>query len=301
MDIKELIKNKAELINSELKEYINPKDIPQKDIYDAMAYSLNAGGKRLRPVIMLLVCDMLKGDTKDVLPFACAMEMIHTYSLIHDDLPSMDNDDLRRGKPTNHKVFGEAMAILAGDALLNMAFEITSSHQYKNTKNALKAISVLANSSGALGMIGGQVIDIQSENKKISEDLLLQLHTLKTGAIIRSSGVIGAIMSNASSNEIDAIDTYCKNLGIAFQIQDDILDVIGDEAALGKPIGSDSDNEKTTFVTLFGLDGAKEKVLEYSNKATDALKIFGEKGKNLSQLCLYLIDRKYWYFIVKII
>ena len=291
MRLDTILKEKITKINSSLTRYMSYEENPQSIIYDAMKYSLFAGGKRLRPVIMLLVSDMLSGDENEVMPFACAMEMIHTYSLIHDDLPSMDNDDLRRGKPTNHKVYGEAMAILAGDSLLNRAFEITSNHKYKNPERALSAIASLSNSSGTEGMIGGQTVDIQSEGKKISEDELLYLHTLKTGAIIRSSGVIGAIMAGASKDEIKAIDDFCKNLGIAFQIQDDLLDVTGNEAELGKPIGSDTDSEKTTFVSLFGIEGTKKAVCDYTNKAISSLEIFGEKANILIELANYLINR----------
>lgn len=291
MRLDTILKEKITKINSSLTHYMSYEENPQSIIYDAMKYSLFAGGKRLRPVIMLLVSDMLSGDENEVMPFACAMEMIHTYSLIHDDLPSMDNDDLRRGKPTNHKVYGEAMAILAGDSLLNRAFEITSNHKYKNPERALSAIASLSNSSGTEGMIGGQTVDIQSEGKKISEDELIYLHTLKTGAIIRSSGVIGAIMAGASKDEIKAIDDFCKNLGIAFQIQDDLLDVTGNEAELGKPIGSDTDSEKTTFVSLFGIEGTKKAVCDYTNKAISSLEIFGEKANILIELANYLINR----------
>ena len=293
MTLNDVLNEKINIINEELSKYLPKTENPQKNIYDAMGYSLFAGGKRLRPVIMLLVCDMLGGKTEEVLPFACAMEMIHTYSLIHDDLPSMDNDDLRRGKPTNHKVFGEAMAILAGDALLNKAFEIVSSKTYKNPKNALRAISILSNSSGTEGMIGGQVIDIESENKSISSDELLYLHSLKTGAIIRSSGVIGAVMSNAKDEEINAIDNFCYNLGIAFQIQDDLLDVLGNSELLGKNTGSDKENKKTTFITLFGVEKAKNAVNDYTEKAISSLDIFGGKENTLKELANYLINRNY--------
>lgn len=291
MNLENVLKDKIEKINTALTKYMAYEKNPQSIIYDAMKYSLFAGGKRLRPVIMLLVSDMLSGDEDEVMPFACAMEMIHTYSLIHDDLPSMDNDDLRRGKLTNHKVYGEAMAILAGDSLLNKAFEITSQHNYKNPDKALSAIAVLASSSGTEGMIGGQTVDIQSEGKKISTDELIYLHTLKTGAIIRSSGVIGAIMAGASKEQIKAIDEFCKNLGIAFQVQDDLLDVTGNEKELGKPIGSDTDSEKTTFVSLFGIEGTKKAVCDYTNKAISSLDIFGEKANILIELANYLINR----------
>lgn len=293
MDIKEIITEKADIINKVLRGYTEHENNPQSLIYEAMNYSLFAGGKRIRPVIMLLVCDMLSGDENEVMPFACAMEMIHTYSLIHDDLPAMDNDDYRRGKLTNHKKYGEAIAILAGDALLNKAFETVTSAVYKDSSRAIKAMSVLSKSSGTEGMIGGQTVDIESEGKKISPDELLYLHSLKTGAIIRSSGVIGAIMAGAGDDEIKAVDEYCKNLGIAFQIQDDLLDILGNEEILGKATGSDSANEKTTFVTLYGIEESKKAVDSYTEKACSALDVFGSKAQQLKALAYLLVNRSF--------
>ena len=293
MDIKEIITEKADIINKVMRGYTEHENNPQSLIYEAMNYSLFAGGKRIRPVIMLLVCDMLSGDENEVMPFACAMEMIHTYSLIHDDLPAMDNDDYRRGKLTNHKKYGEAIAILAGDALLNKAFETVTSAVYKDSSRAVKAMSVLSKSSGTEGMIGGQTVDIESEGKKISPDELLYLHSLKTGAIIRSSGVIGAIMAGAGDDEIKAVDEYCKNFGIAFQIQDDLLDILGNEEILGKATGSDSANEKTTFVTLYGIEESKKAVDSYTEKACSALDVFGSKAQQLKALAYLLVNRSF--------
>lgn len=293
MDIKEIITEKADIINKVMRGYTEHENNPQSLIYEAMNYSLFAGGKRIRPVIMLLVCDMLSGDENEVMPFACAMEMIHTYSLIHDDLPAMDNDDYRRGKLTNHKKYGEAIAILAGDALLNKAFETVTSAVYKDSSRAIKAMSVLSKSSGTEGMIGGQTVDIESEGKKISPDELLYLHSLKTGAIIRSSGVIGAIMAGAGDDEIKAVDEYCKNFGIAFQIQDDLLDILGNEEILGKATGSDSANEKTTFVTLYGIEESKKAVDSYTEKACNALDVFGSKAQQLKALAYLLVNRSF--------
>ena len=293
MDIKEIITEKADIINKVLRGYTEHENNPQSLIYEAMNYSLFAGGKRIRPVIMLLVCDMLSGDENEVMPFACAMEMIHTYSLIHDDLPAMDNDDYRRGKLTNHKKYGEAIAILAGDALLNKAFETVTSAVYKDSSRAIKAMSVLSKSSGTEGMIGGQTVDIESEGKKISPDELLYLHSLKTGAIIRSSGVIGAIMAGAGDDEIKAVDEYCKNFGIAFQIQDDLLDILGNEEILGKATGSDSANEKTTFVTLYGIEESKKAVDSYTEKACSALDVFGSKAQQFKALAYLLVNRSF--------
>lgn len=290
--MKEILKEHIELIDRQLDKYLEGKDNPQSIIYEAMRYSVFAGGKRLRPVLMLLVCRMCGGDVNDVLPFACALEMIHTYSLIHDDLPAMDNDDLRRGRPTSHKKFGEAAAILAGDALLNKAFEVMSDYSGNDTARALKAISIIAHSSGAEGMIGGQVVDIISENREITLDELRYLHLNKTGAIIRSACAAGAVMAGAGDDEIKAVDRFAENLGIAFQIQDDILDVTGTEEELGKPIGSDAEEGKNTYVSLLGIEKAEEMSKEYSESAKHALDIFGEKSDILKQLTDYLTNRR---------
>lgn len=280
-----------DLAEMALSEYMQVIDNPQKKIYQAEEYSLMAGGKRLRPVIMMMTAKMCKKSPELVLPFAAAIEMIHTYSLIHDDLPAMDNDDLRRGKPTNHKVYGEAMAILAGDALLTKAFETAASFSDESVpkERVLRAISVLANASGDNGMIGGQVVDIESRNE--DEELLRYLHSLKTGALIRASGVIGAILSGATDEEIKAVESFCDNLGIAFQIQDDILDVIGTEEEIGKPVGSDAENDKSTYVTLFGIEKAEKLAEEYTQKAIESLSIFEENGELLA-LAKKLMGRK---------
>lgn len=290
--MKDKLKQYISLVDGQLKEYLAKKDNPQNIIYEAMRYSIFAGGKRLRPVLMLASCEMCGGDINEVIPFACAMEMIHTYSLIHDDLPAMDNDDLRRGMATSHIKFGEATAILAGDALLNKAFEIVSEYNGTNPKRAVKAINLLAVSSGTEGMIGGQIVDMESEGKEIDLDTLRYLHLNKTGAIIRSSCCIGVLMGGGSEEEINAVDEFAKNLGVAFQIQDDILDVIGNEAELGKPIGSDAEENKNTYVKLVGLEKSKEMAKEYSEKAKNSLALFGDKAQFLIELTDYLTDRK---------
>ncbi len=291
MNMKEQLQQDVNIIEDALGKYVPEKDNLQSSIYKAMRYSLLAGGKRLRPVLMIETGKMCGGEVGEILPFACAMEMIHTYSLIHDDLPAMDNDELRRGMPTNHIKFGEAEAILAGDALLNRAFEVVAQNPGKDPARTLKAISILAESSGTEGMIGGQVIDLESEGKRIDADVLKKLHSLKTGAIIRSSCVVGAVLSGAAEEEVRAADEFALNLGIAFQIQDDILDVTGDEASLGKPVGSDADNEKSTYVTLFGMKRAGELSREYTKKAISALEIFGDRAGFLKELTLSLLDR----------
>ena len=289
--MKNRLNGDIEIINKALKDAMVHDQNLQQKIYEAMEYSLYAGGKRLRPVLMLETAKMCGGNTQAVLPFACAMEMIHTYSLIHDDLPAMDNDDLRRGKPTNHKKFGEAMAILAGDALLNKAFETALSAKSDNPSLILRAMAMLANSSGTEGMIGGQVVDIESEGKQIDVSELRYLHLLKTGAIIRSSCTIGAVLAGAAEEEIKAVDEFASSLGVAFQIRDDILDCIGTEEELGKPIGSDAEEGKNTYVSLLGLDKSIELVAEYSQKAIKALQIFGEKAEFLKWVTEYLIKR----------
>lgn len=289
----ELTKTQA-VINTALAHYMKTEPLPQKRVYDAMSYSLLAGGKRLRPVIMIYANQMCGGEVQDVLPFACAIEMIHTYSLIHDDLPAMDDDDLRRGRPTNHIQFDEATAILAGDALLNMAFEITADVTGSlSADRALRAVSVLAKASGAAGMIGGQMLDIQSEEKALTPPALEHLHILKTGALIRASGVCGAVVAGAGEAEIKAIDTYCLNLGLAFQIRDDILDVTGNAETLGKMTGSDLGNMKNTYVSLTSLAHSEKRVQELTEAAIQELTIFNGKADKLCRMARQLTEREF--------
>ena len=289
IDFKAELDTYVKKIDAALEGYLKPADNPQKKIYEAMAYSVFAGGKRLRPILLFEACRICGGRETDAMPFACALEMIHTYSLIHDDLPAMDNDDLRRGKPTSHIKFGEAIAILAGDALLNKAFEIMARSK---SEHALEAIRIIADSSGTEGMIGGQIVDIESEGNEIDLDTLRYLHSLKTGAIIRSACVAGAVVGGGDADAVRAMDEFAINLGIAFQIRDDILDVTGDEAELGKPIGSDKEQGKNTYVSLLGLEKSEELVEEYSARAKAALKPFGDKAGFLITLTDYLVDRK---------
>ena len=241
-------------------------------IYEAMLYSLQAGGKRLRPVLALETCRMCGGDVEAALPFACAVEMIHTYSLIHDDLPCMDDDDLRRGKPTNHKVFGEATAVLAGDALLTAAFEMIGEYRHLvPAERALDALDCLSHAAGAAGMIGGQILDMEGEGKSLSLDQLDQLQSLKTGALICAAAELGCIAAGGTEEMRKAIRLYAHCLGRAFQIRDDMLDVISTAQVLGKPIGSDADNEKSTFVSALGLEMCQELVDQLTQQAIEAL------------------------------
>lgn len=246
---------------------------PHADLYDAMRYSLLAGGKRLRPILTLETCRMCGGAPEAALPFACAVELIHTYSLIHDDLPCMDDDDLRRGHPTNHKVFGEAMAVLAGDALLTAAFELAAGHGTAlDAGRTLQICSCLGQAAGGQGMVGGQALDMAGEDRPLTVSDVENLQVLKTGALISAAAEIGCIVAGGSEEDRAAVRRYAQNLGLAFQIRDDILDVAGDEAVLGKSVGSDARSGKTTFVTLLGLDACEELVEERTKKAEAALR-----------------------------
>ena len=244
---------------------------PQFQLFDAMGYSLFAGGKRLRPVLCYEFCRLCGGDWEKAAPFASAVEMIHTYSLIHDDLPTMDNDDFRRGRPTNHKVYGEAMAILAGDALLTDAFSVASTAKV-DANAKVDAIAVLSECAGSLGMVGGQVLDILSERRELSEQEVLDIQSRKTGALIRAACTMGALAGNCTELQFDGACQFAAGLGLAFQIRDDMLDVIGTQEEMGKGVGTDE--TKNTFVRLYGLEKCEELVQKYTNYALDALKVF---------------------------
>ncbi|MDY4975819.1 MAG: farnesyl diphosphate synthase [Clostridia bacterium] len=262
--------NYRDRIEQALEHYLEERDCPQKTVYRAMHDAVSAGGKRLRPMLTLAACEACGGTVEQALPFACALEMIHTYSLIHDDLPCMDDDDFRRGKPTCHKVYGEAAAVLAGDGLLTLAFE-TAAKADLPPERIVKGIGTLARLAGADGMIGGQIVDMESEEKEISQQLLVFLHQHKTGALLRASVLLGGIAAGADQKTLDQLEKYAGYLGLAFQIQDDILDVTG-TAAFGKPLGSDQAQGKTTFVTKFGLERSRELAEEYTNQAICAAK-----------------------------
>jgi len=295
MNFSQQLSSKIAMVDEYLEKYIPLRDNYQSAIYEAMRYSLFAGGKRLRPVIALASCELVGGNIKDAVPIACALEMIHTYSLIHDDLPAMDNDDYRRGKPTNHKVYGEAVAILAGDALLNKAFEVAVNEGLKtgvDPARLLKAISVIATASGADGMIGGQIVDLESENKEIDLERLKYMHLHKTGALIVAAAKAGAIIGGANEVQIHALSSFAENLGLAFQIKDDLLDVEGNQEKLGKPVFSDIRKGKSTFVSLMGIEESRKAVDKLSKDAVECLKVFGDKGAFLSQLAQYLIHRE---------
>ncbi|MDK2563172.1 polyprenyl synthetase family protein [Romboutsia sedimentorum] len=295
MEFKLVLKEKANYIEQLLNKYMPTEEGYQKTIMEAMNYSLSAGGKRLRPILTLEACKIVGGNENDAIPFAVAIEMIHTYSLIHDDLPALDNDDLRRGRKTNHIVYGEDMAILAGDALLNYAFEIMLSNSLgkENPEKYLKAINEIAKSSGIYGMIGGQVVDVQSENQQIPKEKLDYIHNNKTAAIMIGCMRAGAIIGNANEEELDKITKYANNIGLSFQIVDDILDIVGDESKLGKKVGSDIENNKSTYPSLLGLEKSKEIARTLINEAKENINELSEHVDFLNGLADYIIDREY--------
>ena len=269
--------------------YVQFHDLPQKPLFEAMEYSLLAGGKRLRPVFAFDFCRMCGGQWQNAAPFAAAIEMIHTYSLIHDDLPSMDNDDFRRGRPTNHKVHGEAMAILAGDALLTDAFMVASTARLAHPQDMAFAIGMLAECAGSLGMVGGQVLDINSEKRELTEQEVLDIQNRKTGALINAACVLGAIAGGGTEEQIDAAARFAAGLGLAFQIRDDMLDVIGSREEMGKGVGTDA--AKNTFVRLYGLEKCEELVQKYTEYAIEALDAF-EDSEFMVTLSRSLTDRR---------
>jgi len=245
---------------------------PQKQLFSAMEYSLLAGGKRLRPILVYAFCEICGGKWEDAAPLAAAIEMIHTYSLIHDDLPCMDNDDFRRGRPTNHKVYGEAMAVLAGDALLTDAFAVASTARLPKPEDTATVIGILSECAGSLGMVGGQVLDILSEERELNEQEVLDIQQRKTGCLIQAACAMGAVAGGANEEQYDAACQFAAGLGLAFQIRDDMLDVIGTKEEMGKKVGKDGN--KNTFVRLYGLDRCEELVNIYTEYSTNALRSF---------------------------
>jgi len=291
MDFKKRHAEDCALIEAWLKNYFAARK-PYGDLNDAMLYSLMAGGKRVRPVLLLETCRMCGGDVALALPFACAVEMVHTYSLIHDDLPCMDDDDLRRGKPTNHKVYGEATAVLAGDGLLTAAFEaMLDEGKDLPAERVLAAAACLSKAAGGRGMVGGQTLDMAAEGHMLTADELKELYALKTGALIAAAAEMGCILAGGTKEQREAVVRYAGKIGLAFQVQDDILDVEGDEAMLGKPIGSDVRSEKNTYVTLKGLETCKGLVEELTDDALGALEGF-EEPDFLRWLALQLAGRE---------
>jgi len=286
-----------DLRTTEYREYIESylsdwysrfHDLPQKQLFEAMEYSLLAGGKRLRPVFAFEFCRLCGRDWRNAAPFAAAVEMIHTYSLIHDDLPSMDNDDFRRGRPTNHKIYGEALAILAGDALLTDAFAVASTAQLPEPADMAFAIGMLSECAGSLGMVGGQVLDIQAEQRQCTEEDVLAIQDRKTGALINAACVLGVIGGGGTEEQVQAAAKFAASLGLAFQIRDDMLDVIGTAEEMGKGVGTDE--SKNTFVRLYGLEKCEELVKTYTDYAISALDAF-EDTDYLKQIAYSLTNR----------
>ena len=285
------IKQLKELVDNYLSNYFKNKGSYNSLIYDAASYSLNVGGKRIRPILFMMVYNMYKGKDKEIIEMAAAIEMIHTYSLIHDDLPCMDNDDLRRGKPTNHKVYGENIAVLAGDALLNEAMILLMDFSIKNGKDALVAAREIAYAAGADGMIGGQVVDIINEGKKISKEELNYMHLKKTGELIRVSIVAGAILAEADKSEIELLNKFGLNLGLAFQIKDDILDVTGDVKKLGK--NTLADVNKSNFITMYGLEECKVMCEDLTAECITILDKISVNTDILKELTIELLKRDF--------
>ena len=290
---KDLWQRRLKIVEANLIEELRRTKSLDENLMQAMEYSLMAGGKRLRPILLMAAADSINNSGEKYLQVASALEMIHTYSLIHDDLPAMDNDDYRRGKLTNHKVFGEAMAILAGDALLTLAFEVALRQKDVPQEILLAVLKEISTAAGAAGMVGGQVIDLRSEGVQIDLATLKKMHMGKTGALFKAAIRCGALLAQADDKKLAALTTYAENFGLAFQITDDILDVEGDDKILGKATGSDAKNNKSTYVTLTSLDAAKGLAQATVDAAIDALKIFGDEANFLRELVQYLIGRKF--------
>lgn len=291
-EMKELWQSRRTLVERALQAELDRTDILYDKLRASMAYSLMAGGKRLRPILLMAAADAVGADGTKFITAACALEMIHTYSLIHDDLPAMDNDDYRRGKLTNHKAYDEGTAILAGDALLTLAFSVILRQQDVPAERLLRIVDEISRSAGAEGMVGGQMLDLEAENRRISMEELQRVHMGKTGALFRAALRSGAILAGASEQQLAALTAYADHFGLAFQITDDILDVVGTAEDIGKPVGSDEKNHKSTYVTLTSLDEAQSLARQTVESAVDALHIFGDEAAFLRELVLYLVRRK---------
>ncbi len=298
MDIKAYLKDKKKLVDLYIESYFSTPNTPGT-LHDSIVYSLSAGGKRIRPVLCIAAYEACGKQGEGIIPYASALELIHTYSLIHDDLPAMDNDDLRRGKPTNHKVFGEGMAILAGDGLLTEAFYIlanplatSKSESSFSLSSIMRVIHEVAFASGIRGMVGGQAQDLLSENSEPDAETLSFIHMHKTAALIAVSVRMGGILADCSEDKLSGLAKYGEDIGLAFQIVDDILDIEGETEVIGKPKGSDEKKNKMTYPRLYGLDKSKEKAKELINSSIGALDIFDEQAEPLRAIARYLIDRK---------
>ena len=290
--IKTVLNNYSKLVEEVFNLYLPNVNSNYKNLTEAMRYSFLLGGKRIRPALLMEFYKIVGKDDGNAVNFAVALEMIHTYSLIHDDLPCMDDDDMRRGKPSNHKVYGEDIALLAGDGLLTHAFYVAGETKNIPAENVLKALKELSALSGYKGMVGGQVIDLESEGKKVNAEVINELNLLKTAGLLRAAAKIGVILADGTDEQIKAADEYGINVGICFQIVDDILDFTSDTATLGKPTGSDLKNDKSTYLSLYGMDKCKDMVKELTDKALSCLDKFSGDTTFLRELTLYLAERK---------
>ena len=291
-ELKEYLETKRQMVEAALEDALSQEDVPGAKVIEAMRYSLFAGGKRLRPLLCLAAAEAVGGDSRVAMSAACALEMIHTYSLIHDDLPAMDDDDLRRGVPTNHKVFGEAIAILAGDALLTEAFVLLGDYNKILPERAVQLVGVISRAASYRGMVGGQVVDMLSQNKPADLETVRQMHSRKTAALISASAEAGALAGNGTGQQVAALARYGNAVGLAFQITDDILDIEGDAELLGKTPGSDVARGKVTYPAAIGLERSREEAKGLVGEALEVLSEFGEQAEPLRALAKYIVTRK---------
>lgn len=294
MDLKVELKKYQNIVEDELRKYVIKEDVPEKVLNASMEYSLLAGGKRLRPILMIATYELFKDNYEKCFPYAVAIEMLHNFSLIHDDLPAIDNDDFRHGKPTNHKQFNEHTAILAGDGLMNTAYLVISKDLLNEQDEELKKKKIIAFNELVYAidrMIAGEFVDTEYEGKPILEENLEYMHKNKTGAVLRASVRVGAILGGASNEELDKLTVYAEKIGLAFQVKDDILSEEGDEKITGKPVGNDRERNKCTYVSKYGLDKAKQILEEIIKEAKDSIESFGEKAELLRMLANYIKDR----------
>ncbi len=295
MELVAYLKDRVAMVDGALERWLPAGTLLPQSLHQAMRYSVFAGGKRLRPVLMIAAAEAVGGNARQVLHAACAMEMIHTYSLVHDDLPAMDDDDFRRGRPTNHKVYGEATAILAGDALLTEAFRLLADADANRDvppATALQVLEIVARCAGSQGMVGGQVVDMESEGREVDFPTLEYIHTHKTGALILASAQVGALLGGGDDAQCAALTRFGGAVGLAFQIADDILDVVGDQSVLGKDIGSDQARGKATYPALLGLAESRQRAEELCERAIAALEPLGAPAERLGSLARYIIERK---------
>ncbi|HZO89415.1 MAG TPA: farnesyl diphosphate synthase [Chthonomonadaceae bacterium] len=292
-DLSAYLNEKRQRIEAALDHYLPPTDAVPQTLHESIRYSMLAPGKRLRPTLVIAAAEAVGGSAEAVMPTACALECIHVFSLIHDDLPCMDNDDYRRGRLTNHKVYGEAMALLAGDALLALAFQLIADNAAPAPADrVLQTLRLIAEASGTWGMVGGQVVDMQSQGQAVTPETLRYIHAHKTGALLTASVLAGALLAEASAAQIEALRAYGEHIGLAFQIADDILDVAGDEAKIGKPVGSDQKQDKATYVKLFGLEESRRRAHAEVEAALQALAPFDAKADPLRGIARYIVERE---------